>query len=261
MRVTILGCGASGGVPLIGCQCEVCQSDNLKNTRTRASILIEKGSTALLVDMSPDLRQQALRHKIHSINAVLMTHAHADHCHGIDDVRAFNFHANQPLDLYAHPETLEELKRCFHYAFREAPSHPGWYRPAFTTHEIPDDYVTEVAVSEELKLTIFRQIHGQTFSLGLRIGDFAYSTDVNVFPDAVHAQLEGLDTWVIDCLRYKPAPTHAHLDLTLEWITRFKPRRAILTHMGHELEYDALSHSLPPHVQPAYDGLVLEMDV
>lgn len=239
---------------MVGCDCAVCLSENSKNRRLRASIAVEKGGSRLLVDASPDLRQQALRAGFKTIDGLLITHAHADHCHGLDDVRSFNYRAGKALPLFADEPTLNELRQRFDYVFREPPQ-AAWYRAALVPHLITPDPAQPVQVTDELTVVPFHQIHGKTQSIGLKIDNFAYSTDVNNLPEESLQTLENIDVWVVDCLGYDPAPTHAHLEMTLGWIERVKPKRAILTHMGHRLEYEALKRELPPHVEPAYDGM------
>ena len=243
MKITILGCGSSTGVPLIGCKCAVCTSDNPKNKRTRVSVYVESGDLRLLIDASPDLREQALKNNITDVNAVIFTHAHADHANGIDDLRSFNHLGNRVLDAYIEPPIP---------AF-------GWFRPALQYHQLEAGQSVTI---QGVKISVFKQIHGQFIeraepyvTLGIRIGDFAYSTDVKELPEESLAALKGVRYWVIDCLRKEIAPTHAHLDLTLSWIRQINPERAFLTHMNHQLEYEALKKHLPPGVEPAYDSL------
>lgn len=260
MKITILGCGSSAGVPMIGCRCAVCTSPNPKNRRTRASILVEKGDTVLLVDVSPDLRQQALACNITQVDAIMFTHAHADHCHGIDDLRSFNYHKNQLISVYSDSETLSEIARRFDYAFKPPTPEYGWFRPALEPQIIEVNPYNPVIISHDLKIIPFLQHHGKHgTTIGIRIDDFVYSTDVNRFPEESLQALENIECWVVDCLRYDPAPTHAHLDLTLSWIEQFKPKRAVLTHLGHEMEYEALNTQTPPHVEAAYDGMVITL--
>jgi len=254
MRVTILGCGSSGGVPLIGCKCAVCTSDNPKNKRTRVSLYIEINDLKLLVDTSPDLRQQALTEGIKRVDAVLYTHDHADHTHGIDDLRSFNYLANNAIPLYGDSHTMESLKQRYAYAFGPKPQ-KIWYKPSFTAHHL--------SIGENIikgaKITVFEQLHGNSKTLGLRIGDFAYSTDTNDLPESAFEALKGVKTWVVDCLRYSHSPAHANLETALKWIGRVKPTRVVLTHMAHELDYDTLRKELPAGAEPAYDGMVLEL--
>lgn len=259
MKVTILGCGASSGVPVIGCRCATCTSDNPKNRRLRASIYIETGDLKLLVDAGPDLRQQALTHDITGVNAVFFTHAHADHTHGIDELRSFNYHRNAKLPCISNQVTIAELKERFGYCFAEPIPEYGWFRPSLTPMLVEAGGEIDV---HGVRIRTFAQTHG-TFlnqpepylTLGLRIGDFAYSTDVRDMPEASFAALEGVKYWVVDSLRESPAPTHAHLEKTLGWIKRIGPKFAALTHMSHEMEYEALRKILPEGVVPAYDGL------
>jgi phosphoribosyl 1,2-cyclic phosphate phosphodiesterase len=257
MKVTILGCGSSSGVPVIGCDCEVCQSNNPKNKRLRVSILIEVDGKRLLVDTSPDLRQQALDNKINYVDAILYTHEHADHVHGIDDIRSFNYHKNESLPVYADPRTMEALKKRFGYIFQPKPE-KIWYRASVTPHVLTDEPIQHFS-AEGVAVTAFMQTHGRTTSLGYRIGNFAYSTDTDQMPETAFEALQGIDTWVVDCLRYTPSMTHSTVERTLGWIKRAKPRRAILTHMGHELDYSRLLAELPEGVVPGYDGMVIEL--
>jgi phosphoribosyl 1,2-cyclic phosphate phosphodiesterase len=255
MKITILGCGASSGVPIIGCDCTVCTSANPKNKRTRVSILVESEGTSILVDTSPDLRVQALRNNIRKIDAIIVTHAHADHINGIDDVRPFNYLNNAPLNLYCESETLQEIKERFPYCFLPPkPAGTGWYRPCLipVTIEPPKSFTIG-----GIEVQPFWQNHGQSRTVGLRFGNMAYSTDTNGLPEESLEILKGIDTWIVDCLRYHPAPTHAHLEMTLEWIKQVKPKAAYLTHMNHELDYDRLMKELPQGVYPAHDGLVI----
>ncbi len=257
MKVTILGCGSSSGVPLVGCGCEVCASGNPKNNRTRVSLYIEINDIKLLVDTSPDLRQQALREGIKRVDAVLYTHDHADHTHGIDDLRSFNYLANASIPIYGDNYTLSKLTRNYAYAFGPPPE-KVWIKPSLIAYNLPGTPIHEFSV-QNVKITAFEQIHGKHKTLGYRIGDFAYSTDTNELPETAFEALRGVKVWVVDCLRYTPSPVHANLEKTLEWIGRVKPEKAILTHMAHELDYDRLSKELPPEVEPAYDGMVLEL--
>lgn len=255
MRVTVLGCGSSGGVPLVGCPCTVCQSSNPKNIRTRVSILVEVEGKKLLIDTSPDLRVQCLRHDLRTVDAILYTHAHADHCHGIDDVRSLNYHRNDTIPMYGDPATLAEIKQRFPYVFKPHAPGYGWYKPGLIPHEICADGAIEVFSVDGIEILAFPQWHGDSLTLGFRIGDFAYSTDVNRLPEMSLEVLKGLNVWLVDCLRYEPSPTHAHLEMTLGWIQHVRPERAILTHLAHEMDYDTLAAQLPKGVEPAYDGM------
>ncbi len=256
MRVTILGCGGSSGVPLVGNFWGDCDPGEPRNRRRRVSILIDQGETRVLVDTSPDLREQLLDARVDRLSAVVLTHAHADHLHGIDDLRSINYLTRAPLPLYGAPATLEEVERRFGYALKPLPPSGEYYRPALVPVPIDGERFTIGAIA----FRCFDQDHGiGGTTLGLRFGDVAYSTDVVRLPPAAFAALEGTDTWIVDCLRYAPHPTHAHFDLTMEWIARVKPRRAILTHMGHQMDYRGLMARCPPGVEPAYDGMVIEV--
>jgi phosphoribosyl 1,2-cyclic phosphate phosphodiesterase len=260
MKVTMLGCGGSGGVPLIGCACAVCRSPDPRNRRLRVSIVVETDiGTRILVDASPDLRQQFLTHGLRTVDAVILTHAHADHLHGIDDLRSVNYHRNAPLEIWSDAATLAEVTDRFSYAFRPPRSNAGiWYAPSLVAREIAVGATTRIA---GVDVGCFHQIHGGTRAptLGLRFGAFAYSTDVREMPEEGFAALDGIDTWIVDCLQEEPSMGHSHLEQTLGWITRVRPRRAVLTHMGHRLEYADLARRLPPGVEPGHDGLVVDV--
>jgi phosphoribosyl 1,2-cyclic phosphate phosphodiesterase len=255
ITIKILGCGASGGVPLIGCQCGTCQSAESRNKRLRSSVLIGDGVTSLLIDTSPDLRAQALRHGISQVDAILLTHPHADHLHGIDDVKGFNFHSGKAILCYGSSETLQLVRERFPYVITEEGAEGSAFvgsRPALIPKIIKPYQSVEIGSLSVMPLV---QLHGKMPTLGVRVGNIAYSTDVNNLPEKTLQALESLDVWVVDCLQRTPAPTHAHLEMTLEWIDRLKPKLAILTHMSHVFDYHALKRELPAHIVPAYDGL------
>lgn len=256
MKVRILGCGSSGGVPLIGCKCAVCTSADPRNKRTRVSIVVEHEGTRVLVDASPDLRQQFLAADLSVVDAVILTHGHADHAHGLDELRSVNYYRNAPLDLWAAPDCLAEVQRRFGYAF-EPPTADGiWYLPSLVPR--PVDGPFEIG---RLRIEPFQQIHGvgRDPVLGLRFGNFAYSTDVKEMPEAAFEVLKGIEVWVVDCLSERPNPAHSHLEQTLAWIRRVGPKRAILTHMNHSIDYHELAARLPPGVEPGHDGLVVDV--
>ena len=215
--------------------------------------MVETANTRLLIDTSPDLRVQALTAGFTQVDAILYTHAHADHLHGIDDIRSFNYHAQAPIPAYADAATLAELQARFSYAFLPPKPEFGWFRPCLIGHELIAGKTVKIG---EIEVTPFRQHHGRVDSLGFRIGGFVYSTDVKQFPHESEPYLSNIDCWVLDCLTDEsPMPTHAHLDLSLEWVERYKPKHAILTHMSHALEYDEVNKRTPAHVEAAYDGM------
>ena len=260
MKITILGCGASAGVPVVGRGIKGgfwgnCDPENPKNRRTRASIMIEHEGKIILIDTSPDLRQQILPLGLEDIDAVLFTHEHADHTHGIDELKVLYNVAKReaPYPIYGPLETLEDLKVRFFYLFKEPNGH---FREVLEPHEIV--YGTPFQAAG-LDILPFKQDHARSFTAGYRIGNVAYSTDVKTLDDQAFEYLKDLDLWVVDCISDKPAPTHSHLEQTLEWIERASPKRAILTHMSGHLDYDTLKAQLPPHIEPAYDGMVVEV--
>jgi phosphoribosyl 1,2-cyclic phosphate phosphodiesterase len=256
MKITILGSGASSGVPLVGCSCEVCHSTDSRNQRSRVSCLVEVAGVALLIDTSPDLRTQCLKNRLHTVDAILYTHAHADHLHGIDDVRMLNHNRQSAIPAYADAPTLESISARFNYVFQPPIPEYGWFRPCLIPHKITP-YQPFMAAGVEVHP--FAQIHGRMHSLGFRIQDFAYSTDVKEFPAESEPYLRNLQLWVVDCLKWEAAHTHAHLELTLSWIARYQPERAILTHLSHEFDYERLCAQLPANVTAAFDGLVCQL--
>lgn len=254
MRIKILGCGASGGVPLITGKWGDCDPQNPKNRRRRASIAVEKKNTTLLVDTSPDLREQCLSENIQKLDAVLYTHDHADHTHGIDDLRAFLYTQKKPTPLYGNAETIDFLTTRFGYAFPIVDNPPDIYRPFVTAHVINGPFVVG-----DITVTPFVQNHGYSISLGYRLEKVAYSTDVVALDEEAFKILEGIEIWIVDCIALDQRPTHSHLAQTLEWIERVKPRKAYLTHMSSLIDYDKLMKRLPKGVEPAYDGLVIDV--
>jgi phosphoribosyl 1,2-cyclic phosphate phosphodiesterase len=254
VKVTILGCGTSSGVPRIGNDWGACDPTDPRNRRTRASILIEHGGTRILVDTSPDLRAQLLAANVVTLDAVIWTHEHADHCHGIDDLRQV-FHAmGRPVPGYARTKTLDLLKQRFGYVF----AGNGGYPPTVEPHELTDSI--EVG---GVHISVVDQPHGRITSAGLRFeaGGFAigYSTDTDHLTEVMAKLFTGLDLWIVDGLREKPHPTHAHLDETLGWIAQLGPKRAVITHMDQSLDYALLAARLPMGVEPGHDNLAVTL--
>jgi phosphoribosyl 1,2-cyclic phosphate phosphodiesterase len=253
MKVTMLGCGGSGGVPLFGPDWGRCDPKNPKNRRRRVSVLVEDGDTTILVDTSPDLREQLIDARVSKLDAVIWTHHHADHLHGIDDLRPVNRRMKRPLDVYGSAATLDHIRRAFPYVFEPIPPGQLFYKPYLIPHEITGPFQVG-----GIPVIPFTQDHGYSTTLGLRFGNFAYSTDVKQLDERAFAALQGLELWIVDALRDEPHPTHSHFAQTLKWIRRVKPRRAVLTHMNELADYTTWAMRLPPDVQPGYDGLVLE---
>ena len=255
MKITMLGCGPSMGVPSIGPDWGACDANDPRNRRRRTSILIESRGRVVLVDASPDLRAQLLDAEVNRLDALILTHAHADHLHGIDDLRAVNRAMQKAIDLYLDAKTLTEIERRFGYVFEPAVGdRVQFYKPTLVPHLIEGPFA---AVG--MQIVPFIQDHGFSTTLGLRIAPFGYSTDVTELDDAAFAALAGIELWVVDCLRYESHPTHSHLEKTLSWIERVKPKRAVLTHMDRQLDYRELAAQLPPGVEPGYDGLVMDL--
>lgn len=296
MKITILGSGNSGGVPLIGNDWGICDPLEKRNSRLRASILLSHNSTELLLDTGPDMRQQMLACGLKSLSAVLYTHAHADHINGIDDLRSFNWLMQKPIPVFADGVTLAEIKNRFGYIFSEAK--PGeFYKPVLETHvlELIEDWNCSPHANPErtsspeancnpqtidqlfkdclnnqksirfktftfsdLEITPFFQTHGKTHSIGYRVNDFAYSTDVNFLSETAFDILHGIKMWVVDCIREEPHPTHSHLAQTLSWIERIKPEKAFLTHLDQSMDFQTISEKLPSNVFLGYDTLQIE---
>ncbi len=232
-----------------------CDPANPRNRRRRASILVEQGDTRILVDTAPDLRDQLLDAGVNRVDAVIYTHDHADHLHGIDDLREINRVTRQWLPVWGSASVLNTAMTRFPYAFEPFESLGEFiYRPLLEPHEITGSFSIG-----GIEVIPFDQDHGYSRTLGLRFGPVAYSTDVVEIPEDSFAALKGIELWIIGCLVDYPHATHAHVAKALEWIDRIKPRQAVLTHMGTRLDYDSLCKSLPPSVIPAHDGLVIEV--
>lgn len=258
-RVRLLGTGPSQGVPNLGGADEAgdwgaCDPADPRNRRFRSSALITAANgTRLLIDPGPDIRAQLLAARVARLDAVLVTHSHADHVLGLDEMRAVNRVIGRELPLLATAETLESLRTRFDYCFH--PPTRGFYRPSLAAETVAPG---ETLTIGGLRLTILEQDHQVMTTLGLRIGDFAYCTDVVRLPEASLRALVGIDTWVVDCFQRPPHPVHAHLGQVLEWVARLGPRRTILTHMSNSLDYAALAAELPPGIEPGVDGLQLD---
>ena len=257
--VTFLGTGTSVGVPAIGCECDVCTSDNPKNNRMRCAIVVETAAGRILVDTPPDLRTQLLREKIPLVHAVLFTHEHADHIFGLDDLRLFPFRLGKPMPLYATPEVESRIRKSFDYAFLDREeTHPG-SRPMLDFIAI--DRHQAFQVLDTTVMPIIMQ-HGPHFEvLGFRFGDFAYCTDTNHIPDASIELLRGVKTFVVDALRYKPHPTHFSVDQAIEVAIRVGADRTCLTHICHNLDHVETNKRLPDGIELAYDGMQIEIQL
>ncbi len=249
LTITFLGTGTSHGVPMIGCDCDVCRSENPRNKRTRCSALVECGVKRILIDTSPELRLQAIREGIDRIDAIIYTHAHVDHLFGLDDCRRFNEVSGMPIPIYGSESTLNSLRRVFDYAFRPGVQVGGGL-PVLELHEISGPF--EAAGVEIMPIHIH---HGRLPILGFRIGDMAYVTDCSSIPEPSMEQLQGLELMVLGVLRPKPHPTHFSLSEGLEVVGKLKPRRALFTHIAHRLDHEQTNRLLPEGVELAYDGM------
>ena len=269
LRVTILGSGSSGGVPRIGGEggyWGACDPQEPRNRRRRCSILVERWQddptkkTTVLVDTSPDMREQLIDAGVDWLDGVLFTHDHADQSHGIDDLRMVAINKRRRVDVYMDAYTSETLMTRFGYCF-QAPEGSS-YPPILHGHLIhgPGQSITIEGEGGPITALAFDQAHGDIRSLGFRFGPLAYSSDLVGLPEESFAALEGTACWIVDALRYAPHPSHAHVDLTLEWIARLRPRQAVLTNLHVDLDYQTLKGELPDGVEPAYDGMVFEFE-
>ena len=252
MLITFLGTGTSVGVPQIACECAVCCSDNPNNKRTRSSALIEYGGKSILIDATPELRLQALSAGMKRLDAILFTHAHADHVHGLDDVRIFNMRQKQTIPCYANSEAIDDIKHQYSYIFKD--TQIGGGKPKI-------DLIEAAGVFDLFgtKVTPLPVMHGALGILGYLVGDFAYITDASEISGKTLELIQGVDTMVINALRFHPHSTHFSVDQALEIIAGIAPKQAFLTHIGHNIEHEALSAELPENVFLAYDGLKLDI--
>jgi len=261
-RFTILGCGSSGGVPRVGNDWGACDPSNPRNRRRRCALLIERigklGTTTVLVDTGPDLREQLLSVRLSRLDAVLFTHDHADHTHGIDDLRNIAYLSKRRVPVYADAETRMSLEERFGYCFtgKAGPNYP----PILEARDIraPAPLTIE-GPGGEIVVTPVPQEHGDIVSLAFRVAGLAYSPDISGLPETSEPLLAGLDVWIVDALRYIPHPSHLSVKQALGWIERLKPRRAILTHLHVDLDYAKLQRELPAGIEPAFDGMTIEL--
>jgi phosphoribosyl 1,2-cyclic phosphate phosphodiesterase len=266
LTVTILGCGSSAGVPRLGGpdgagDWGACDPRNPKNRRRRCSILLRRGETTVLVDTSPDMREQLIGARVSHLDAVLMTHPHADQTNGIDDLRPLTFLMRKRVDMYADAATLDHLMTQFAYCF--ATPTGSEYPPIITGYVIPEPF-REMAFEGRggaISALAFWQLHGPTRSLGFRFGPLAYSSDVSDLDEHAFSALQGVECWILDALRYRPHPTHVNVETALAWIARVKPKRAILTNLHIDLDYERLKAELPEGVEPAYDGMTITLPI
>ncbi|TNE38411.1 MAG: MBL fold metallo-hydrolase [Alphaproteobacteria bacterium] len=250
MEVTILGCGTSGGVPRIGNEWGACDPKEPRNRRRRCSILVRNKETQVLIDTSPDIREQLLDADIKDLDGVVWTHEHADQCHGIDELRVLAIRKRARVDVWGDKKTLDILTRRFDYCFEQLNGNP--YPAILKQHLIEGPFSIG-----DIDFIPFDQDHGSITSLGFRMGPIGYSNDLVNLDDAAFEILDGVDTWIVDAMRYTPHPTHVNLETALKWIERLKPRRAVLTNMHVDLDYRTLLKELPEGVEPAYDGMVI----
>ncbi len=259
LSITILGCGSSGGVPRVGQGWGACDPNNPKNRRRRCSILLEQtasggGKTQVLIDTSPDLREQLLAEGVTHLDGIFLTHPHADHTHGIDDVRPLVIMAHRKIDVYMDDPTSAVVRANFGYIFT-TPS-GSQYPPLLNDRRLTAGVAVRIeGAGGTIEATPFRLEHGEIDALGFRFGNIAYSPDLNAIPAESLGWLEGLDLWIVDALRYTPHPSHFSLPETLDWIAKLQPKRAILTNLHTDLDFDRLKAELPPNVEPAFDGM------
>jgi phosphoribosyl 1,2-cyclic phosphate phosphodiesterase len=252
--ITVLGSGTSMGVPTIGCDCAVCFSTDPHDRRTRPSILVQYEGHSVLIDTTPDFREQAIRERITKIDAVLYTHTHADHILGLDDLRPLSFHRPKKIPLYARADHATLLRTMFRYVFDADYKFGG----------LPQVELKDLNGPVELFGATFQPVpvvHGDTEIFGFRFGSAAYLTDFSTVPESSLEQLGGLDIVFLDALRYRPHPTHSTIEQSLKIVERLQPRQAYFTHICHDLPHEETNSSLPEHVRLAHDGLKLEFDI
>ena len=252
MKIRVLGSGTSSGIPVIGCSCPICTSNDPKNRRTRASVLLQSAESSLLIDTATEFRLQALEAGIQGIDGIFFTHAHADHVHGLDDLRPLSHH--KPIEVFADPDTRKEIETRFSYIFSRPGQGGGVPRIRMNT------LGREAVHFADVRVQPIPVLHGSLPILGYRIGPCAYLTDCSSIPEASYPLLQGLDVLIIDALRYRPHPTHFSINQALEIIQRIAPRRAFLTHLCHNVEHHILSRQLPDGIEPAHDGLEINLD-
>ena len=256
-KITILGCGSSGGVPRVGFGWGECNPENIKNRRTRCSLLVEKniesGKISVLIDTGPDIRQQLLSAKVQNLDAILYTHAHADHVHGIDDLRTLAYKKRQKIPVWADLSTQKRLNEGFGYIFSTPKN--SKYPPICKLNLIENEKIKIDRSQTKIEFLPLTVNHGDIDALGFKFENVVYMPDVlDIYPEA-WGQLQGLDLLIIDALRRNPHPTHTHLEKTLGWLKQLKPKKAILTNLHNDLDYDLLKKELPNKIEPAFDGL------
>jgi phosphoribosyl 1,2-cyclic phosphate phosphodiesterase len=254
VTITVLGSGTSMGVPTLGCDCKVCTSSDPHDNRLRPSIMVQHDGRTILIDTTPDFRLQALRENIKRIDAILYTHAHADHIMGLDDVRPLNLRQRAPIPIYGSPETLATVQRAFAYVFELAD--PQSTIPNLTVHPKGLEPFEVGGLTFEPVLLH----HGRGFVYGYLFGRVAYLTDHSDIPEATMARLHGLDVLFLDALRHKPHPTHTTLSQAVKYVEELSPKRAFFTHISHDLPHERTNASLPDHIRLAYDGLRIEVE-
>ena len=250
MRLLVLGCGTSTGVPVIGCTCTVCRSGNPRNRRTRSSALVRTRGSSILIDTSTDLRHQAITQGLTRIDSVLFTHPHADHIHGIDELRSFNMIQHRPIDCYADAATTARIRLIFEYIFSGEETES--ITPRLSLHVVDGPFMAGPV--EVLPLELH---HGRAAVLGFRMGGLAYLTDCSTVPPPAMERLRGLDVLVLGALRFRSHPTHMSIPEALELAATLGPRRTILTHLSHEVDYERDNANLPEDVELAYDGMIV----
>ena len=257
MQINILGCGSSVGVPVIGCKCPVCTSQNSKNIRLRSAILIStENKDNILIDFGADMKQQFIKYDICNLSAAILTHDHADHVNGIDDLKIFSFINKSPLPVYSDSITINSISQRFKYMFQSEEADDHWGKNRILPVVVTPEVETRIC---GLDFMFFQQHHGLIDSLGIRVGNFVYSNDVVAFPKSSEKFLRDIDIWVIDCLHYQTTKAHFGLEDVLKYNEIFQPKQIYLTNMSHSIEYNKIQSDLPKNIMPAYDGMIINI--
>ncbi len=250
-----MGVGSSAGVPVIGCKCNICNSNNIKNNRKRSSVLFRDGTSNVIIDFGADIRTQLLENSVTTLDGAILTHDHADHVNGIDDLKTFVFYNKKPVNLYSEAHVVNSVMKRFSWMFKSPDAHDYWGNERLKENivELHKKYIIG-----NYEFLFFPQHHGQIDSFGVKYKNFVYANDLVKFPKESEQYLYDLDYFVIDCISYKSTFGHSGLDQVLEWVKQFKPKKTILTNLSHEICFHEIKKYLPDNCEPGYDGMIIK---